>query len=423
MNPGQGTTLLSIEGGIAATQHAPGFQLDCKSTFPDMSTSLMDLNLSTQCQSAEFNQLSDLSSTYNNISFPRTLSDIDSKSNNSCSDSYQLNGSESAILSSRNVSLEQLAGAEFATPNFNRASNQRISRNFTAPLGKIPFSYNLTPLNTVDNTRVDRINFPYSPTSAVCNRLNDQGTSRPIAQNADIFLEPKKQLFGGSMYHSNSSTDIFGSIRNNSINSYVSDVPFNRARYEETTSSDIFSSNDNFRSNNRALSNNNGIVSNNSLLMQNINVPTTNYNNNNLIYEGNNYISPLDNGDSYLRRQSEPVAFNQNIHPHPQHQLLNYRNNAPFHQHRYPGNYIVGPTSYMYGGVRAHSSTQKKRYVCLYCFKYFTRPSTLKTHTYSHTGERPYHCDFEGCGKRFSVISNLTRHQKIHLRNKSSNSD
>lgn len=55
-----------------------------------------------------------------------------------------------------------------------------------------------------------------------------------------------------------------------------------------------------------------------------------------------------------------------------------------------------------------------KKHVCEVCGKRFTRPSSLQTHVYSHTGEKPFSCDFEGCGRHFSVVSNLRRHRKIH---------
>ena len=54
----------------------------------------------------------------------------------------------------------------------------------------------------------------------------------------------------------------------------------------------------------------------------------------------------------------------------------------------------------------------QERYVCPTCSKPFSRPSSLKIHTYSHTGEKPYKCKHEGCGKYFSVRSNMKRHEK-----------
>jgi len=59
------------------------------------------------------------------------------------------------------------------------------------------------------------------------------------------------------------------------------------------------------------------------------------------------------------------------------------------------------------------SSTQKK-HKCKVCDKRFTRPSSLQTHMYSHTGEKPFQCEVEGCGRHFSVVSNLRRHRKVH---------
>ncbi|CAJ0844624.1 3647_t:CDS:2, partial [Entrophospora sp. SA101] len=57
-------------------------------------------------------------------------------------------------------------------------------------------------------------------------------------------------------------------------------------------------------------------------------------------------------------------------------------------------------------------SSTPKRYKCEVCQKRFTRPSSLQTHMYSHTGEK-----LDGCGRHFSVVSNLRRHQKIHGNN------
>ena len=53
------------------------------------------------------------------------------------------------------------------------------------------------------------------------------------------------------------------------------------------------------------------------------------------------------------------------------------------------------------------------RHICPVCSRAFIRPSSLKTHTYHHTGEKPFRCRF--CLRDFSTSSNRTRHErKLH---------
>ncbi|KAF8895682.1 hypothetical protein CPB84DRAFT_1782189 [Gymnopilus junonius] len=54
------------------------------------------------------------------------------------------------------------------------------------------------------------------------------------------------------------------------------------------------------------------------------------------------------------------------------------------------------------------------KYDCSYCGKIFNRPSSLKIHLNSHLGLKPFACPVEGCGRCFSVLSNMRRHTRVH---------
>lgn len=72
------------------------------------------------------------------------------------------------------------------------------------------------------------------------------------------------------------------------------------------------------------------------------------------------------------------------------------------------------PQSYLMSTFSSKIVKSTRKHVCEICGKRFTRPSSLQTHSYSHTGEKPFKCDYDGCGRKFSVVSNLRRHKKIH---------
>jgi uncharacterized Zn-finger protein len=79
------------------------------------------------------------------------------------------------------------------------------------------------------------------------------------------------------------------------------------------------------------------------------------------------------------------------------------------------------PASAMMGQFSSKlSANTQKKHKCRICDKRFTRPSSLQTHMYSHTGEKPFACNVEGCGRHFSVVSNLRRHKKVHKNDNSS---
>ncbi|XP_061699884.1 transcription factor HIVEP2 [Syngnathoides biaculeatus] len=74
-----------------------------------------------------------------------------------------------------------------------------------------------------------------------------------------------------------------------------------------------------------------------------------------------------------------------------------------------------------YSGTEPHSDAGGKsepkpqktgKYVCDYCGRACAKPSVLKKHIRSHTGERPYPC--VPCGFSFKTKSNLYKHRKSH---------
>jgi hypothetical protein len=46
----------------------------------------------------------------------------------------------------------------------------------------------------------------------------------------------------------------------------------------------------------------------------------------------------------------------------------------------------------------------KRRLICHLCHKGFPKPYDLQRHIRSHTGEKPFHCEVEGCGKGFVQV-------------------
>ncbi|KAF3692115.1 Zinc finger protein 574 [Channa argus] len=62
--------------------------------------------------------------------------------------------------------------------------------------------------------------------------------------------------------------------------------------------------------------------------------------------------------------------------------------------------------------THVYSHTGEKLFTCKVCTKSFTNSQSLLRHSMSHTGNKPYSCDV--CGKNFSQAATLKRHQRIH---------
>ncbi|XP_008101418.2 zinc finger protein 367 [Anolis carolinensis] len=58
-----------------------------------------------------------------------------------------------------------------------------------------------------------------------------------------------------------------------------------------------------------------------------------------------------------------------------------------------------------------HSSSRIR---CNVCNRVFPREKSLQAHRRTHTGERPYLCDYPECGKAFVQSGQLKTHQRLH---------
>ena len=58
--------------------------------------------------------------------------------------------------------------------------------------------------------------------------------------------------------------------------------------------------------------------------------------------------------------------------------------------------------------------SESNQFECESCHKALSSLQNLKEHTYTHTGERPYVCDFPNCQRSFRQRSLLSAHKKAH---------
>ncbi|KAL1901801.1 hypothetical protein Sste5346_001504 [Sporothrix stenoceras] len=139
--------------------------------------------------------------------------------------------------------------------------------------------------------------------------------------------------------------------------------------------------------------------------------------------DSNSNISDYSGSD--IEQVSSRHQGHHHQHPHtqilhggvPQHHPAAHHAGVGAHTgHRQPfvGSVPPAPQSMMGQFSSKMTNSAQKKHKCKVCDKRFTRPSSLQTHMYSHTGEKPFRCEVPGCGRNFSVVSNLRRHRKVH---------
>ncbi|XP_055592821.1 Krueppel homolog 1-like [Uranotaenia lowii] len=72
------------------------------------------------------------------------------------------------------------------------------------------------------------------------------------------------------------------------------------------------------------------------------------------------------------------------------------------------------PRSELLTSLMVEGSISPSAIKCRYCNRVFPREKSLQAHLRTHTGERPYQCDYPGCSRAFTQSGQLKTHQRLH---------
>ncbi|RUS72967.1 hypothetical protein EGW08_019270, partial [Elysia chlorotica] len=72
------------------------------------------------------------------------------------------------------------------------------------------------------------------------------------------------------------------------------------------------------------------------------------------------------------------------------------------------------PRSDLITALMVEGTSSRSRIRCNKCGRVFPREKSLQAHLRTHTGERPYSCDYPGCSRAFCQSGQLKTHQRLH---------
>ncbi|XP_063992359.1 protein glass-like isoform X1 [Diachasmimorpha longicaudata] len=118
-------------------------------------------------------------------------------------------------------------------------------------------------------------------------------------------------------------------------------------------------------------------------------------------------LSPASQYNPIQESQSRvnQTPANSFVGPHPSHSHPHARLQSTVNEHALC---VSGNSS---GSSIIHDDNGRPN-LCKICGKTYARPSTLKTHLRTHSGEKPFRC--HACSKAFSQAANLTAHARTH---------
>ncbi|PVU97493.1 hypothetical protein BB561_000507 [Smittium simulii] len=328
------------------------------SNFHSVDPSLTMINSDIFHQDHSMKPTQNIKPPYGNLGIPsnqRNMNNNNIESRYSGSYSYTLHNlndlSQSAF---EKTSTSPSFSNQMVTPKKTNHTDYSLSRNYTTPLSALSLSYNNTPFSTLSSSFISptkQFDSPYGNSSSNISFFNMQQKPQP---RPDLFLESPKQLYNNSNISPEKMCESspFGSDPNKTFGYHG----YNSGMQESNTGFLIPGD------------------------RSDINIPKQKH---------DDFI--LNSTGNLIGLSNE-----QNIYSGITSNNIGFANTNPFERNfTYPSCFRSGAPQY--------SSSQRKRYLCPVCNKLFARPSTLSTHMHSHTGERPYHCTWEGCGKKFSL--------------------